>query len=489
MRGEGKFRSCSGYLTVYLALILAVLLALCLALIEGVRQNTARMEAECVTQMGISSVLAEYHRELFNRYHLFAIDSSYGTTLSGHENTERHLLGYLERNLSMDDIFLSDYLYRDFLSLSVSSVEMTDVSILTDGGGAVFRDRAVEAVKDDCNLTLMEELQQWVRTVEGQGLAETDIAAQKREADSQIQSYNGSQVQISESEWTTVEIQNPTEELEQIRSRGVLGHIVDEEELSHKNLRSEQLIQARMGRGEVSRGNAAAEQGSDEDSMLQQFLFQEYLMRYMGRYGSVREGSALDYQIEYLLSGKDGDAENLKSVVNRICAIREAANALYLFSDSEKCEEAELAATAVAALIQVPELAEPLKVVLLLGWAYAESVHDLEVLLNGGKVPLLKDGENWYYSIENALQAAGGEAGENTEGLSYGDYLRVLMTFVDTDVLTGRAMNMVEADIRLTPGNAAFRLDACYDRVGFRVCVRSAYGYEYEITRQRGYDG
>ena len=53
------------------------------------------------------------------QYNLFAIDSSYGTGTCGRANTEAHLLQYLSGNLSYDDIFLSDYLYRDFLGLTV----------------------------------------------------------------------------------------------------------------------------------------------------------------------------------------------------------------------------------------------------------------------------------------------------------------------------------------------------------------------------------
>ena len=48
-------------------------------------------------------------------------------------------------------------------------------------------------------------------------------------------------------------------------------------------------------------------------------------------------------------------------------------------------------------------------------------------------------------------------------------------------------MNMVEADIRKTPGNAAFRLDGCYGAVEAYIRIGSAYGFQYEITRQKSY--
>lgn len=489
MRGREEETVCPGYLTVYLALTMAVLLPLCLALIEGARSNAIRMETECVTEIGMDSILAEYHRKLLEEYNLFAIDSSYGTDVAGYEKVKEHLQRYLERNLSREDIFLADYLYRDFLAVSVSSIEMKGVSILTDEKGAVFRRRAAEVSRDDYNLTLLKNLDQWVRTVESKGLMDYDIASQKHVVDEEIRSFDGQEIQISESEWTTVEVENPTEELEEIRKKGILGMVVeDEEALSSKLLHPENLVMARMERGEINKGNLSLSQETEAEQLKDRFLFQEYLLKYMGHYGTEKENSALAYQIEYLLAGKNGDTENLKSVVNTICAIREAANAIYLFSDEEKCMEAEVVATVVATLLQVPELAKPLKVSLLLGWAFAESVHDVKLLMAGGKVPLLKDAETWHYRLENALHIGKeAEVSDEMKGLSYEDYLRLLMVFENVDMLTGRAMNMVEADIRSTPGNAAFRLDACYDEVIFRICVSSKYGYEYEIIRGKRY--
>lgn len=489
MKKRRKGQTASGYLTVFLSLVMAALLSLFLVLLEGVRSNAVRMKTECVMEIGLNSVLAEYHRELLNQYNLFAVDSSYGTTTAGYENVKQHLNGYLERNVSQEDVFLSDFFYRDFLAIGVAKIEMIGVSVLTDENGAVFRRRATEAVKDDCNLMLFKNIQQWMQTVESKGLLENHFDSQKQAADEEIQSYDGKEIQISESEWTTVQIQRPTEELDEIRKKGILGMLVKEEEaLSHKVLHSENLIAARMERGEVSEGNIIVSEKAERDELWERFLFREYLMRYMGHYGVEKDNSALTYQIEYLLSGKDTDVENLKRIVEQICIIREAANALYLFSDREKCAEAEAVAVALATLARVPQLEDAFKTTILLGWSFAESIYDMKQLFAGERVPLLKDAESWHYSLENVLQFGKDEDGFGAAtGMLYEDYLRLFMMFEKEDVLTKRAMNMVEADIRLTPGNAAFRMDACYDEVRFRVSMESKYGYQYEITRGKRY--
>lgn len=479
----------SGYLTVYLALVLTVLLSLCLMLIEGVRSNASRIETECVTDIGLNSILAEYHRELLRQYNLFSIDSSYGTQRLGVEDMTQHLKTYLERNFSLEDIFLSDFFYRDFLAIQVESIEMTGASIMTDEAGAVFRRRAVEAVKSDYNLTLIQDLQQWMEVIESNGLRERDVAKEKSIVDEQIQKYNGSEIQISETETGTVQVQNPTGDLEKTRQEGILKYVVEDvNTLSAKSIMQADLIFARMEQGQINRGNMPLQELSEADQFLEKFLFQEYLMRYMGHYGAEKKTGALSYQIEYLIAGNDTDVANLKEVVNTLCFIREAANALYIFTDKEKCMEAEVVATVLAALLQVPELASLLKTALLLGWAYAESLYDVEQLLSGGRVPLIKDKTTWHYDLDSALSLKDTKGTDTvTDGLCYEDYLRLFLLFEDMNTLTGRAMNVVEADIRLTSGNAFFRLDNCYDRVEFCIHVKSKYGYEYEITRKKGY--
>lgn len=485
----GFKRNMSAYLTVYLALSMTIMLSLCMALIEGVRSNAIRLEAECVMDIGLHSILAEYHRELFAQYNLLAIDSSYGTLSCGRTNTEEHLREYIERNMRTEDIFLEKLLYKDFLAMEPEDIELTQVLILTDNKGEAFRRQATAAMKDDVGITMLQELLDWMQTVEINNLTESDIAAQKRSVDEKLQSFNGKKVQISEDAWETIEIVNPTGKLEENRSKGVLSLVVeDTSKLSTRCITEEGLAGSRMKQGKINRGNVMLPELSESEKLLERFLFQEYLLKYMGCYGSGFEENVLSYQTEYLIAGKACDLDNLKSVVNCLSAIREAANAIYIFSDSEKCAEAELAATLICSLLQVPELTYLLKIAMLLGWAYAESLYDIEVLLQGGRVPLIKSRETWHYGLEGALsgfQRTEGAGG--TIGLSYKDYLRIMLMLTDIDVVTERAMNLVEANIRMTPGNAAFRLDGCYVWTQVAMEVKSAYGYSYEITRQRGY--
>lgn len=487
MAAGRKATDVNAYLTVCLALCLTLVISLCLALIEGARENGGRLEAECVADIAMESVMAEYHRELMKQYNLFAIDSSYGTAVCGKENVEEHLKSYLDKNLNVRDLFLAGYLYRDFFGLKVKNAEVTEVSILSDENGAVFRRAAVDAVKEDVGIGLLEDVRQWMQVIEVNGLEDGEEEARKQELDEEIAGYDGTVVEIKENVKETVSVTNPTDAIEEKRKLGILKQIAEEEQFSEKVLVAGGLIESRMQQGMVNRGNTVLSQVTEAEALAERFFFQEYLLKYMGYCGKEKNGAALDYQVEYLIGGNAADIDNLRMIVNRICMIREAANAIYLMGCEEKRAEMKLVSEVVGALILLPQLAPLMEAAILLGWAYAESVYDVKTLLSGGRIPLLKSDDNWHYSLATALSGEWKAQGDNDEGMCYADYLRVFMMFQDVDTITVRAMNMVEADIRSTPGNACFRLDACYEAIEVSIEWESAYGYQYGMTKSKSY--
>lgn len=484
----------NAYLTIYLALILALVLSLCLTLIEGSRQNAFYMEAECVTDIGLNSVLAEFHRELLMQYNLFAIDSSYGTEVVRIQNTGNRLEFYLKKNMSYEDVFLDWLLYRDFLGMELQNVSLQKARLLTDGNGGVFRRRAAEVMWDDLNLSLLDKWKGWMETVDSQQFTERDIAALKQELDEKLDDYAYEkeiyvyEKGIPKKKWITVSVYNPTDYLEEIRSKGILSWVVeDADALSVRRINENDLIGTRMELEECNQGNLALEDNPNLDEGMERFLFQEYLLRYMGHYQEEKDGHVLAYQIEYLLGGRAVDRENLEYVVDSIFALREVANMTYLYAAQDKYELAEGLAALLTALAGLPEAADVLTQILVLGWAFVESLYDVKSLLSGGRVPLIKTDDTWHYDLEGALKMGKLNGQISTEGMSYEDYLRVLLAVEKQDLLTRRAMNMVEADIRQLPENHLFRLDGCIDALEACIHVKSVYGYSCQITRQKGY--
>lgn len=476
-----------GYLTIYVALSLTVMLSLCLTLIEGARRNSIRWETECIMDIGMNSVMAEYHRELFHQYNLFYIDSSYGSAYPSYYNTEARLKYYLEQNLNLQDVSYMDFVYKDLLGMKLSDVWLTEVALATDVDGKLFQKQAAAAVWDDSGMQTMEEVLGWVQTINGNGLLERDIEAEKQAVDQQLATYHGTQKQLADQKWITVEVQNPTQHLNEMRAKGVLRWVLpDGAIISGQKADLSQYISARKKRGNINRGNSGM---TVEVTPLESILFHEYIVRYSGCYGAVKKGSLLQYQTEYVIAGKEKDEDNLKSVAMTISGLREVANVIYLNNCKKKMDLVSLVSKVLAYAIFTPE-AEPLfQASIVMGWAYLESIYDTKVLLSGGKVPLMKEDKDWHYDLDSIFTTASIEVSKkHQKGMTYQDYLRVLLYLENQEKIAFRFMDLMEMDIRATEGNEAFRMDGCIGLIGAQMVIKSGYGYEYSIERRKEYE-
>lgn len=487
MRAEkgGSGAAPAGYLTIYAALSLTVMISLCLVLIEGVRRNTIAFETECVMDIGMDSVLAEYHRELLRRYGLLMVDCSYGTDYPSYYNTQQHLETYLMRNLSYEDCSQLSFLYRNLLDMELEEVRIQKVSLATDDGGRVFQHRAAECMRSRLGLEAVDHVLDWLETVEGYGLLDQNVEGQIDQVSSQLQQYDGMEKQIAEEEWIRIAIPDPTEAVGQMRREGILKWVVEDvSQLSSAAIDPSLYVSARAAGGEINHGNYP----ETEPLALSDNLFLlEYFLTYAGHYGAVREDSGLQYQIEYLLCGNACDRDNLHQVVNTLCGIRETANTVYLLGSTAKRAEVETLAAALSGAIAMPELQPLFETALILTWAYLESLYDVRTLLAGGRVALLKTDESWHYSLANIWSPRVESREGDGEGLSYQDYLRILLYLQPTDTLSLRFMDLIEMDIRRTSGNSCFRMDGCMDGLEAEAVIRSGYGYRFTISRQKNY--
>lgn len=480
-----RFKNPSGYLTVYVALTLTVMLSLCLALIEGVRRHTIAFETECVMDIGMDSVLAEYHRVLLQRYGILMIDTSYGTDYPSYYNTQQHLEEYLTRNLSGREEVLLPFLYRDLLGMELEDVKVMRVSLATDDGGRAFQRRAAQCMRNDMGLNIAKELLEWMEIVEGYGLLENDMEEQMDQISGTLRQYQGMEKQIGEETWVKIEITDPTETVRRIRNEGVLRWVVEDvSRLSETAIDPAQYISGRTARGVINHGSYPRQEPL---GLVDNVLLLEYFLDHAGRYGAPFADSLLQYQVEYLLCGKGNDVDNLRQTVNLLCGIREAANVIYLLGCETKKAEAQALASLLASAVALPELEPVFETALILTWAYLESLYDVKTLLAGGRVELLKEDADWFYSLDNIWNPSVETQGGRDEGLSYEDYLRVLLYIQSPDTLTLRFMDLVEMDIRRTPGNQFFRMDGCIDGLEAEAAVRSGYGYSFTVRREKQY--
>lgn len=477
-------RQCDGYLTVYVALTLGIILSLCLALIEGVRTNAIKLEAVCVCDIAGSSVLAEYHRQLWEQYNLFYVDTSYGTAYVSPQNTKNRMQYYLDKNVDYEEVEVIDVLYKDFLGLSFENLQINQIHMATDGEGAVFRRSAILAIKDDLGITQLESILEWIGEVTDSGYLEQDISEQKEGAYQAVEDYRDSARPKGGGASVVVDVANPVETAKEMQARGILSLCLEEGTVSGVQIEPSGYISARRNQPEIV---CSGTYGEEEDlSVTDKLLLREYFLRYAGRYGQEKEGSLLKYQVEYVINGKSDDYSNLSEIAGRICAIREAVNVAHIYGSEEKMAVAKALGTALAAALLLPEAAEAFAVGVVLAWGFMESVHDVKVLLSGGRIPFIKTKESWHTDLESIWQGQINAEG-NQQGQSYEDYLRLFLYLTDSTTATYRFMDLCEMDIRMTPGNERFRIDACANWMELSMDVVSRYGYRYEATRELYY--
>ncbi|HKM34272.1 MAG TPA: DUF5702 domain-containing protein [Lachnospiraceae bacterium] len=479
-----KINNLHGYLTVYLSLILTVMISLCLTLILGVRENTRRMQIECVTDIGMNNILAEYHRELFKQYGLFFIDTSYGSDVASYEETGRHLKHYVQMNLEGDDILLSSLLYRDLLKLKVNKVGILDVSVASDEEGEVLRRQAVDVIKQKSGVSYVQEVQNWYTIVQTYKLTERDVFQEQKEARTKLESWNGTIV-MDNGMKKEVQVAVPGANITSFWEAGVLSLVVDDiATLSNQSVDLNSYISERT----ILPGTGIPESIVFEDNWVDQLLFHEYVLCYTGRYDQQKDHSLLKYQTEYILTGKNNDLQNLKSIVYKLLALRAAANMIYLTNDAEKMKLTELAAQLLASLILLPQTAPLFQTVLVLTWAMAESLYDVTQLFHGNRIPLMKTKYSWHYSLEEILSLNGMVIQKNPKsGLCYSDYLRILLCLQKKETTTFRLMNIMEMDIRQTKGNSFFRMDGCIDSIRAVIEFAGKDKKTYTIERTYGY--
>ena len=101
---------------------------------------------------------------------------------------------------------------------------------------------------------------------------------------------------------------------------------------------------------------------------------------------------------------------------------------------------------------------------------------------------MMKTASDWKTGINSIKDVRGSLSEDNGgRGLSYKEYLQIMFFLQSSHDRTYRAMDIMEMDIRKTPGNGRFCLDGCFDTYQAKLSVSSRFGYSYEMTRSYGF--
>lgn len=478
----------SGQITVFLCLILTVILSFLCVCLESARSAGLRYRLQLAADSSLQSVFAGYDRILWEKYQLLFCS---GGDREGSRIREEMLA--CASQLGEDPSPLSGL---DWTAPDVSEVQVSQLVFATDQEGAVFEKAVLDYMKTGSVAILWQELQErlgdgskTVAQVVGESAEKGEFSFAevekqyedwKKEAEDAVKTgqenaaesggeqtgmegaaESGGEPDRTE-EAPVIPQGNVIDAVKQLISSGVLALVVENPEKLSGEPYTWAFCPSEMQADERGRAaeNSPVQASDGVSNILDTLLFDEYLLRFLDCYTSDPPQEGTVCQLEYVISGGESDRENLSEVVHRILWVREAFNLVYLLSDSSSRTVAQTAATALVGWTGIPFLVTGLSGLILAAWAYGESLADVRLLLDGGGVPLRKGKDSWQTSLEGLIhweknhQAA---KEKDAEGLSYEDYLRLLLLSAGRGEKCYRAMDMIQQSMeRLSPG---FRFD------------------------------
>ena len=194
-----------------------------------------------------------------------------------------------------------------------------------------------------------------------------------------------------------------------------------------------------------------------------------YGKRKFGNYISKIKDHDLSYEMEYIISGKSSDRENLTEVVKKIVGIRNVMNLGYLLTDSVKMSQLTFIASSAATAIGLPFLEPVIKAFLIEAWSLGEAVTDVKGLLKGNEVVFIKDKISWKTDIKNLLGGSiKNDKNSKKLSLNYEQYCMMLMMIADGNKSLFRIMDLIQLNIQ-KKYNSKFQMSKCFSGMKFKA--------------------
>ena len=451
-------------LTVMMSLLILILLTFTAGILESASIQTSKNIRRADTERAVESLFAEYQKELLEEYDLFGLDGTYETGNYSEERVLNRITVY---------------------GAVAGESQVEAVRFLSDGEGREFADQVCRYMENRFGIDIIKDLTGKEDEAKKQEEEAEKYQQQEEETEKKMDEILASHgTSEGSSEGSGEETENPLGILQKLK-RKVLTEIVlpKDRTISQKSVEGTPGISGRERReGDVP---ATEETGNEK------LYFIAYIPDHFGSYISPGENRPLEYEQEYLIGGNTDDMENLQEVLDKIRNLRMAPNYFYLQTDETKKAEAKVLAGVVSTLMGNPELTDVVCQIILMAWAYGESVMDLRTLTAGGKVPAAKSKETWKLSLSGLLKlgtkedSGASEAGES--GFGYDDYMKMLFLLESKETLRLRMLDLIEWNMKMRLDCPFFQADACITKLRIQSTCRLRRGITYQFSTYYAY--
>ena len=237
-------------------------------------------------------------------------------------------------------------------------------------------------------------------------------------------------------------------------SKGVLVTVISEDSMSDYEINTDQLPSHRSL-------NTGSMEITESNGLVDKALFIDYLLTNYSCYTNNLKHDGMQYELEYLIAGNKSDVQNLASVVEQILLIREAANYMTILRTPSLENQADAIAHILAGFTLNEGIIQAVKYGIIAAWAYAESTMDVRTLLSGGKIPIMKNLDQWSSDVYHLSTIAdvNTKAKESDTGIGYKEYLMAFLAIRSESTLGMRALDVMENALGHTEDYKSVKMD------------------------------
>ena len=474
-----------GQITVFLSLLFLVLIGFCFCILQGVQNyNASALGEDAVISAG-ESIMANYDRELFKKYHIFFLDPR-----------ERRYL------ISDGKEYINQYFSaQSFFGVTCDSLEITEEKTAVDEDGLYLKHEIREWMKYREEQKVKESFKRFIKNVQKSdggrkqyqkelNNAEIDSKDIEKVAESTEQSSGyeektlegkteNSEEEISlETQRERIKWKEIRETLQLLMKTGVLFYVADKpEQLSKRTIFAENLPS--KGRkvasedkeqreidkvGEVSfsglkgiKSLFSVDFSIRDDSSL--WTKENYIVPYIeecfSTYGEKIDKNntiekVLFYETEYLINGKTSDLENLKDIANYILLLRFINNYAFTGKDARIKAQIDTMASALAGILGMPQTIKGIQILIRAAISYGESLLELHTLFSGGEIPVIKSKGNWNLELKTMVKQLKEKkhVKKGGQNVSYKDYLKLILFIKgNSKALSYRMMDIMQENV------------------------------------------
>lgn len=528
-----------GQITIFLSLLFLVLMMSFLFIVEGVISYSASSLGEDAVKGAGESIMANYDRELFKNYHLFFLDprqKDYIVT-DGKEFINQYFSGNSFFDIYCDSLEVTGektavdedglYLKHEIREWMKYREEKEIAKVLEDiirntkknDGERKECQEEVDSAETDIKKEQDEEVNQETKEEANKKDTESDLKGDVDKNTDNVENMKSDEKAASEeiepvSEETLKERSNwkeIKETLQLLMRTGILFYAAEHSEnLSRQSIPGTNLPSKRV-KGSSFDNEQRLLDKMDElsfsslkgiksllsvdisvDGRGTLWTKDRYIISYIedcfSFYGSSdKKDNALLYEVEYLISGKNSDIDNLKRVANYILLLRFINNYIFTGKDTQMKTQINTMASAITGVMGMPQTMKAVQVLIRMAISYGESLLELHTLFSGGEVPLIKDKTTWNLTLKTMAEQLRNKqiVKKGKKNISYKDYLKLfLLTKGNSRTVCYRMMDIMQENIAYKePG---FLMENCLFSYSWKGSL-AAGGVKLNFVKQCSY--